>query len=159
VPVDFHSLVEVHAPEGLVVLDPLYTVGPIPVPGVAGPRPWRGCVDVDEEGRRTYRFATPGGVDARYRSVAGPLDADDVTAFLHISTTHTGMSARRWWRIAGARTCSSITDDPTGAPLLKRYTHDEHGWRCDERFLATWTDATTAAIEHVWSDDEAAAAG
>ena len=150
VPVDLHSMVEVRTPDGVVVLDPLFAIGPVPVDGTAARDAWHGAVDVETDGRHAYRWSTPTGADARYRSIAGPLDADDIAAFLHISITHTGMSARRWWRIAGPTTCASITDDVDHGPLLKRYTFAGGAWSCDQVFVDRWTDATAAAVAHVW---------
>ena len=155
VPVDFHSVVEVDAPGATFVLDPLFAVGPIPVGGSGVRGAWAGTVKVEPDGRRHYRWATPGGTDARYRSVTEALDADDIATFLHISTTHTGMSGRRWWRISGTTTCASLTDDAECGPLLKRYTHDGRAWAVEESFIDRWTDATSAAIDHVWHDGSA----
>ena len=125
-------------------------MGPVPVGGTFQRGPSHAAVEVEGDGRHAYHWSTPSGIDAHYRSVGGPLDAQDITALLHVSTVHSGMSARRWWRIIGDTTTSSLTDDAEFGPLLKRYTFAGDEWTCDETFIDTWTEATARAIEHVW---------
>lgn len=94
--VDIHSVVVISDGADRWVCDPHFGVGPLRATGGRFTRPGvEAELTSSHDGRFEWAVTVP-SIPARlsYRSLTGPLDADDVAMFCDVSVAHSGMSAR-----------------------------------------------------------------
>jgi hypothetical protein len=145
VPVDFHSVVEVHDGARRWLTDPFFWMAPVADPVGAALRPgmWGEAV-ADGPVWRTAIGSCAGRNLLRYRTFTTPLTASDVDALCRVSVTYSGVASRARGHVATADGVVAASADRDGAVRLRRWRAgptEVWGVPCETVELDRWADA------------------